>query len=125
MDQLRQDVGTMVEKITKVITTFRDFHLTMQEYVCLKVVAMVTNTDGTVVDRELEGIHDRYMNCLKTFIEFNFPQEPNRVQDLLVKLPEVQEAAGLLLESKMFYVPFLLNSTISSTRREDSPPSGK
>ena len=46
MDQLRQDVGTMVEKITKVITTFRDFHLTMQEYVCLKVVAMVTNTDG-------------------------------------------------------------------------------
>ena len=44
---------------------------------------------GTVVDRELEGIHDRYMNCLKTFIEFNFPQEPNRVQDLLVKLPEV------------------------------------
>merc|ERR1712178_583692 len=58
MDQLRQDVGIMVEKITKVITTFRNFRLTMQEYVCLKVVAMVTNTDGTVVDRELEGIHD-------------------------------------------------------------------
>ena len=46
MDQLRQDVGTMVEKITKVITTFRNFRLTMQEYVCLKVVAMVTTPEG-------------------------------------------------------------------------------
>ena len=32
--------------------------------------------------------------------------------------PQVQEAAGLLLESKMFYVPFLLNSTITSPRAE-------
>ena len=46
MDQLRQDVGTMVENITKVISTFRNFRLTMQEYVCLKVVAMVTNPEG-------------------------------------------------------------------------------
>ena len=94
---------------------------------------------GNVQDRELEQIHSRYMNCLRTFIEYNYPQEPNRVQELLVKLPEVrsvnraqhqlmgnyfhfqvQEAAGLLLESKMFYVPFLLNSTISSSRAEDS-----
>jgi len=123
MDQLRQDVGPMVERITKVITSFRNFRLTMQEYVCLKVVAMLSNAEGNVQDRELEQIHSRYMNCLRTFIEYNYPQEPNRVQELLVKLPEVQEAAGLLLESKMFYVPFLLNSTISSSRMEDSPGS--
>jgi len=120
MDQLRQDVGTMVEKITKVITSFRNFRLSMQEYVCLKVVAMLTQ-EGNVQHKELEQIHDRYMNCLRTFTEYNFPQEPNRVEELLVKLPEVQEAAGLLLESKMFYVPFLLNSTISSSKSEDSP----
>ena len=83
------------------------------------------------------------MSCLRTFIEYNYPQEPNRVQELLVKLPEVspisvrdmidhsnhllqvQEAAGLLLESKMFYVPFLLNSTISSSRTEDSTVVGQ
>lgn len=120
MDQLRQDVGTMVEKITKVITSFRSFRLSMQEYVCLKVVAMLTQ-EGNVQHKELEQIHDRYMSCLRTFTEYNFPQEPNRVEALLVKLPEVQEAAGLLLESKMFYVPFLLNSTISSSKAEDSP----
>ena len=45
MDQLRQDVGNMVEKVTKVITSLRNFRLTIQEYVCLKVVAMLTE-DG-------------------------------------------------------------------------------
>ena len=45
MDQLRQDVGNMVEKITKVIATFRQFQLKMEEYVCLKVIAMVSQ-DG-------------------------------------------------------------------------------
>ena len=45
MDQLRQDVGNMVEKVTKVITSLRNFRLTIQEYVRLKVVAMLTE-DG-------------------------------------------------------------------------------
>jgi len=45
MDQLRQDVGNMVEKVTKVITSLRNFRLTIEEYVCLKVVAMLTE-DG-------------------------------------------------------------------------------
>ena len=105
MDQLRQDVGTMVEKITKVMTSFRNFRLSMQEYVCLKVVAMLTQEgikskknaandlflflSGNVQHKELEVIHDRYMNCLRTFTEYNYPQQPNRVEELLVKLPEV------------------------------------
>jgi len=121
MDQLRQDVGTMVEKITKVITSFRNFQLSKQEYVCLKVVAMLTQ-DGSLQHQSLEPIHSRYMACLRTFSEYNYPHQPNRVEELLVKLPEVQEAAGLLLESKMFYVPFLLNSTINSRPEEEAGP---
>jgi len=45
MDQLRQDVGNMVEKITKVIAIFRQCRLKMEEYVCLKVIAMASQ-DG-------------------------------------------------------------------------------
>ena len=48
MDQLRQDVGNMVEKITKVIAIFRQFQLKMEEYVCLKVIAMVSQ-EGTFI----------------------------------------------------------------------------
>ena len=120
MDQLRQDVGPMVEKITKVITSFRNFRLTMQEYVCLKVVAMLSNQEGrnqlviqselftdwvcsgNVQDRELEQIHSRYMNCLRTFIEYNYPQEPNRVQELLVKLPEVGQESFILIDDNNY-----------------------
>ena len=42
MDQLHQDVGDMVEKITKVIAGFRQLQLKMEEYVCLKVISMVS-----------------------------------------------------------------------------------
>lgn len=84
----------------------------------------------------LDVIHEKYLTCLRTFAKKHFPNQPNRVEELLVRLPEVsyllseyivasiyiilkytylfqvQTAASLLLESKMFYVPFLLNSTI-------------
>ncbi|XP_014251568.1 hormone receptor 4-like isoform X2 [Cimex lectularius] len=110
MDQLRQDVGLMVEKITHVTLMFRRIKLTMQEYVCLKVIIMLNPARGG--SNELEAIQERYMTCLRTYVEHNSPNNPNRFHDLLVRLPEVQSAASLLLESKMFYVPFLLNSTI-------------
>ena len=53
MDQLRQDVGNMVEKITKVIATFRQFQLKMEEYVCLKVIAMVSQ-DGEFFKKRID-----------------------------------------------------------------------
>ncbi|XP_018371210.1 PREDICTED: hormone receptor 4 [Trachymyrmex cornetzi] len=113
MDQLRQDVGLMVEKITYVTLMFRRVRLRMEEYVCLKVITMLsqdTKSRGSTL--ELEQIQERYMSCLRSFVEHSAPQQPGRFHDLLVRLPEVQSAATLLLESKMFYVPFLLNSAI-------------
>ncbi|KYN13707.1 Hormone receptor 4 [Trachymyrmex cornetzi] len=110
MDQLRQDVGLMVEKITYVTLMFRRVRLRMEEYVCLKVITMLSQARGSTL--ELEQIQERYMSCLRSFVEHSAPQQPGRFHDLLVRLPEVQSAATLLLESKMFYVPFLLNSAI-------------
>ncbi|KAL6448012.1 hypothetical protein ACFW04_000209 [Cataglyphis niger] len=110
MDQLRQDVGLMVEKITYVTLMFRRVRLRMEEYVCLKVITMLSQARGGTL--ELDQIQDRYMSCLRSFVEHSAPQQPSRFHDLLIRLPEVQSAAALLLESKMFYVPFLLNSAI-------------
>lgn len=47
MDQLRQDVGVMVEKITHVTLMFRRVKLRMEEYVCLKVIIMLTQSAYT------------------------------------------------------------------------------
>lgn len=41
MDQLRHEVGVMVEKITHVIVMFRRLKLSMEEYTCLKVITML------------------------------------------------------------------------------------
>ena len=69
MDQLRQDVGTMVEKITKVITSFRNFQLSKQEYVCLKVVAMLTQ----------EGIYDKNLiSSIETQIRSKLTPPPTK-----------------------------------------------
>lgn len=114
IEQLRTDVGLMIEKITHVTLMFRQIKLTMQEYVCLKVITMLNQAkpSSSSGSSELEIIHERYMTCLRVYTQHMYPQQTTRFQDLLVRLPEIQSAASLLLESKMFYVPFLLNSAI-------------
>uniref|UniRef100_A0A6P7FEC7 Hormone receptor 4-like isoform X2 n=1 Tax=Diabrotica virgifera virgifera TaxID=50390 RepID=A0A6P7FEC7_DIAVI len=114
IEQLRQDVGLMIERITHVTLMFRQIKLTMEEYVCLKVITMLNQAKpaSSSGPSELETIHERYMTCLRVYTQHMYPQQATRFQDLLVRLPEIQSAASLLLESKMFYVPFLLNSAI-------------
>uniref|UniRef100_A0AAR5P6W4 Hormone receptor 4 n=1 Tax=Dendroctonus ponderosae TaxID=77166 RepID=A0AAR5P6W4_DENPD len=114
IEQLRQDVGLMIEKITHVTLMFRHIKLTMEEYVCLKVITMLNQAKPAsgASTGELDTIHERYMTCLRVYTQHMYPQQATRFQDLLVRLPEIQSAASLLLESKMFYVPFLLNSAI-------------
>ncbi|CAG0903254.1 unnamed protein product [Darwinula stevensoni] len=114
MDQLREEVGSMVEKLTHVTLMLRRLRVRKEEYVCLKVIAMLTQgkmplEEGSAI---LEVIRERYILCLKSYVDHFFPHQPSRFTELLVRLPEIQAAAALLLESKMFYVPFLLNSTI-------------
>lgn len=88
MDQLRQDVGLMVEKITHVTLMFRRVKLRMEEYVCLKVITMLNQGRGG--STELEAIQDRYMMCLRSYVEHSFPQQPARFHELLLRLPEVR-----------------------------------
>ena len=37
----------------------------------------------------LDVIHEKYLTCLRTFAKKHFPNQPNRVEELLVRLPEV------------------------------------
>lgn len=41
MEQLRLDVGHMVEKMTQITIMFRRIKLQMEEYVCLKVYILL------------------------------------------------------------------------------------
>lgn len=51
IEQLRQDVGLMIEKITHVTLMFRQIKLTMEEYVCLKVITMLNQGNSEISKR--------------------------------------------------------------------------
>jgi len=104
MEQLRLDVGHMVEKMTQITIMFRRIKLKMEEYVCLKVYILLNK------EVELEGIQERYIQVMRSYLQHTAPNNPGRLGELLAHIPEIQAAASLLLESKMFYVPFVLNS---------------
>jgi nuclear receptor subfamily 6 group A len=104
MEQLRLDVGHMVEKMTQITIMFRRIKLKMEEYVCLKVYILLNR------EVELESIQERYIQVLRCYLQHSSPNNPGRLSELLAHIPEIQAAASLLLESKMFYVPFVLNS---------------
>lgn len=64
--------------------------------------------------RELEAINDRYKKALRVFVENRFPTQTTRFAELLSCIPEVQAAASLVVQSKMFYVPLFLNTSLKS-----------
>lgn len=41
MEQLKLDVGNMVEKVTQLAVMFRRIKLRMEEYVCLKIYILL------------------------------------------------------------------------------------
>lgn len=109
LEELTNEIGEIVEKITHVMAAFMNINLSKQEYVCLQVVLLL-NQNQTMPVKEVEKVQDRYTNALQQYIAVHHPDEPNRFGELLLRLPEIQSASALLLKSKMIYVPFLLTS---------------
>jgi nuclear receptor subfamily 6 group A len=54
LEQLKQDVGLMVERLTFLTRTFRRLGIRLEEYVSLKVIAMLQNTGEFSVSGENE-----------------------------------------------------------------------
>jgi len=114
IEKLHQESGEMMEKITLLIQTFEKLDLLPEEYVCLKVLLLLSKANAESGSK-LRSIQEHYLDCLQAFVEEG-PQSADqktsltRFGELLLLLPRLQAAAELLLSSKMFYVPFLLNS---------------
>lgn len=72
------------------------------------------NIEEVQDQRELEAINDRYKKALRVFVENRFPQQTTRFAELLSCIPEVQAAASLVVQSKMFYVPLFLNTSLKN-----------
>ena len=69
----------------------------------LMTLCFSTARTGTV---ELEQIQERYMSCLRSFVEHSAPQQPSRFHDLLVRLPEVSANQLISLTKELMYIQF-------------------
>ncbi|XP_028967280.1 hormone receptor 4-like [Galendromus occidentalis] len=107
MEQLEQEAGELVDKLTRLALCLRRGEVTMEEYVCLKVLLMLNHDDS---QSALTPIKDRYLGALRTHLSHTKSSQPIRLDYLLGLSRLVEGAADLLMKSKMFYVPFLLNS---------------
>lgn len=120
MEQLRLDVGHMVEKMTQITIMFRRIKLKMEEYVCLKVYILlnkgrtfirifgishllspietkVTNSFPILfVEVELEGIQERYIQVMKSYLQHTAPNNPGRLGELLAHIPEVSSDINVI-----------------------------
>lgn len=107
--QLELEAGGLVQELCSVRHELKSVCLTLKEFVALKVVAMTTippNCD--FFDTNVVHIRDKYLNALITHLSSREGTH-SRLTALLNCLQHVTNAATLLLQSKMFYVPFLMN----------------
>lgn len=61
---------------------------------------------------ELEAIQERYMQCLQSYVEHNYPQSPGRFSDLLSRLPEVRSTSFSHFTSLHFTQTTTLNAQL-------------
>ena len=58
----------------------------------------------------IERVQKSYMAVLQQYVKTHYPYKPKRYGELLLSLHYIQSASSLLLNTKMIYIPFLLNS---------------
>ena len=129
--QLEQEAGPLVQALAKVNCYLRRIEITLQEYVLLKIVIMssdeekeVNNNsqfkDNNCKEREFAGlkeetacdedviqsIHEQHLQALQLIAE------PHRYEKVLNSMKVIDEAASILVKSKMFWIPYLLTTNL-------------
>ncbi|GAU91006.1 hypothetical protein RvY_03344 [Ramazzottius varieornatus] len=105
-EELEREIGDMLRQLISFMRHLRDINLSAEEYVALKVLIMLQ--DGAPAFRLYQ---QQYMNALMCYLVRQHGRQAQQRLHLLLNLnPQIQLAAAKLLQNKMFYVPFLLNS---------------
>lgn len=117
LKQLETEAGPLVQALAKVNVYLKCLEITLEEYVLLKIIIMCSPesemTNGLTNDLTIiRHIHDQHLSALSTLCSMERSIERNRLEQLLNSMKVIEEAANILIESKMFYVPFLLTTTL-------------
>ena len=126
--QLEQEAGPLIQALAKVNVYLRLIEITLEEYVLLKIVIMSSSTEETSFkdnnnndckeqefnyqkedDDEdvIQSINEQHLKALQFITE-----RQDRYEKILNSMEVIEEAASILIRSKMFYVPYLLTTNI-------------
>ncbi|ESO92878.1 hypothetical protein LOTGIDRAFT_120003 [Lottia gigantea] len=109
-NQLNKEIGPVIEKVTHIMLKFLSLQLSRQEFVCLQVILLMNDNINEMSGQSIINIQERYMKVLQLYTKTQFSSQPYRFGELLLLLPQIKDASAMLLESKMIYIPFLLNT---------------
>lgn len=114
--QFEDEAAPLIKSLCKVRIYLKMIRIRLEEYVLLKIIVM-TSRDNRCEDEDdaddedakiIDEIHDKYLNLLRIYCK----NEEKREKEILNSIVYIKESANLLINSKMFYVPFLLTANI-------------
>ncbi|KAE9555577.1 hypothetical protein FO519_001248 [Halicephalobus sp. NKZ332] len=117
IENVVKEAGQLIEKFTALLNVFSKLKITLEAYVCLKAIALVHYGNPTSDDEKMVNLHSVYAPKVQLIqdqfvkaLQIHLSQIENgpRLSDLLGFLPLLNSTASILLNSKMFYVPFLI-----------------
>ncbi|XP_033731929.1 uncharacterized protein LOC117321577 [Pecten maximus] len=105
----KHKVQDIMERLTMIMFRFLQMRIGVREFVSLQVILLL-NHNESAYHAKVESIQNRYTKALEWYVKRTFPQDPTRLRELLIRLPEIQTASSLLLKNKMIYIPFFINA---------------
>ncbi|XP_071802366.1 nuclear receptor subfamily 6 group A member 1-like [Asterias amurensis] len=107
MGVFREEMGEAVEELTRLAASFRTLNISRNEYLLLKVIILLNfkNRSSSDVVRQVQH---PYVLALRDFVEVN--HQLSRFEEIMSQLPELQKCSELLSNSKLIYMPYLLNA---------------
>uniref|UniRef100_A0A914Y4R0 NR LBD domain-containing protein n=1 Tax=Panagrolaimus superbus TaxID=310955 RepID=A0A914Y4R0_9BILA len=112
IETIANDTGVFVEQFTHLINSFSKLSVPVEAYVCLKAITLLNsnNNEPPKIDessaKRISLIQDQFVKALQ--IHLCQIENGPRLSDIFAWLPSLRAVASLLLEGKMFYVPFLI-----------------
>lgn len=98
-------VGTLVNKLfTEVINAMKKLQIDVSEWGCLRAIMLFapdTKELGEV--DQVETIRERYIATLCQYVKKTYPDDPNRLAHLLLRLPPLKAIALQVLEHLFFF----------------------
>lgn len=93
-------LGPVVERMLNLTEHLRRLDIDQYEYVCLKVIILLTSDVSGLKEIEKVRIYQKQvLEALQTYTRVHYPENPSKFGELLLRIPELERACQVGKES--------------------------